>query len=103
MTTPGGHTIASLDLQTATDAEIWEISQFRQELPLEQRPEDPPTPIEVIAQWLRSRPPGQWRVGFVARDRDGQLSGYRVGGRKLKDTQKAHIRCSALGVKPQQR
>ena len=62
MTTPSGHTIASLDLQTATDAEIREISQFRQELALEQRPEDPPTPIEVIAQWLRSRPPGQWRM-----------------------------------------
>ena len=103
MTTPSGHTIASLDLQTATDAEIREISQFRQELALEQRPEDPPTPIEVIAQWLRSRPPGQWRVVFVARDRDGELAGYGVGARNLKDTQNAHIRWSEIAVKPQHR
>src|SRR5437867_8970997 len=103
MTTPSGYTIASLDLQTATDAEIREISQFRQELALEQRPEDPPTPIEVIAQWLRSRPPGQWRVVFVARDRDGELAGYGVGVRNLKDTQNAHIRWSEIAVKPQHR
>ncbi len=103
MTTPSAYTIASLDLQTATDAEIREISQFRQELALEQRPEDPPTPIEVIAQWLRSRPPGQWRVVFVARDRDGELAGYGVGVRNLKDTQNAHIRWSEIAVKPQHR
>jgi len=103
MTTPSGYKIASLDLQTATDAEIREISQFRQELALEQRPEDPPTPIDVIAQWLRSRPPGQWRVVFVARDRDGELAGYGVGARNLKDTQNAHIRWSEIAVKPQHR
>ncbi|HTD63471.1 MAG TPA: GNAT family N-acetyltransferase [Verrucomicrobiae bacterium] len=103
MTTPTGYTIVSLDLQTATDAEIREISQFRQELALEQRPEDPPTPIEVIAQWLRSRPPGQWRVVFVARDRDGELAGYGVGVRNLKDTQNAHIRWSDIAVKPAHR
>src|SRR2546430_13776947 len=103
MTTPGGHTIASLDLQTATDAEIREISQFRRELAPEQRPEDPPTPIEVIAQWLRSRPPGQWRVVFVARDRDGKLAGYGVGVRNLKDMQNAHIRWSEIAVKPRHR
>ena len=103
MTTPSGYTIASLNLQTATDAEIREISQFRQELALEQRPEDPPTPIEVIAQWLRSRPPGQWRVVFVARDRDGELAGYGVGARNLKDTQNSHIRWSEIAVKPQHR
>src|SRR5438445_2950178 len=103
MTTPSGYKIASLDLQTATESEIREISQFRQELALEQRPEDPTTPIDVIAQWLRSRPPGQWRVVFVARDRDGELTGYGVGARNLKDTQNAHIRWSEIAVKPQHR
>src|SRR5947207_4005367 len=103
MTTPSGHTIASLDLQTATDEEIGEIAQFRQELAIEQRPEDPPTPLEVIAQWLRARPPGQWRVVFVAHDRAGKLAGYGVGARNLKDTQNAHIRWSEIAVKPEHR
>ncbi len=103
MTTPNGYTIAPLDLETATDEEIGEIAQFRQELAIEQRPEDPPTPLEVIAQWLRARPPGQWRVVFVAHDRAGKLAGYGVGARNLKDTQNAHIRWSEIAVKPEHR
>src|SRR5205823_442621 len=103
MTNPPGYSIESVDLQTATKAEIQEIAQFRQDLALEQRPEDPPTPIEVITQWLRARPPGQWRVVFVARDRDLKLAGYGVGARNLKDTQNAHIRWSEIAVKPEHR
>src|SRR6266568_3748029 len=99
MTDPSGYSIEPLDLQTATDAEIHEIAQFRQELALEQRPEDPPTPIDVITQWLRARPPGQWRVVFVARDHEGHLAGYGVAARNLKDTQNAHIRWSEIAVK----
>src|SRR5437773_2284881 len=81
MTKPPGYSIESVDLQTATNAEIQEIAQFRQDLALEQKPEDPPTPIEVITQWLRARPPGQWRVVFVARDREWSEAapkGYRL-------------------------
>src|SRR5437762_2208185 len=103
MTNPPGYSIESVDLQTATNAEIQEIAQFRQDLALEQKPEDPPTPIEVITQWLRARPPGQWRVVFVARDRDLKLAGYGVGARNLKDTQNAHIRWSEIAVKPEHR
>lgn len=103
MATPSGYAIASVDLQSTTDAEIQEIAQFRQELAVEQRPEDPPTPLEVIAQWLRARPPGQWRVVFVARDRNGKLAGYGVGARNLKDSQNAHIRWSEIAVKPEHR
>src|SRR5438270_10901497 len=101
MTNPPGYSIESVDLQTATDSEIQEIAQFRQDLALEQRPEDPPTPIEVITQWLRARPPGQWRVVFVARDRDLKLAGYGVVVRNLKDTQNAHIRLSEISVIPE--
>src|SRR5205814_1179434 len=103
MTNLPGYSIESVDLQPATNAEIQEIAQFRQDLALEQKPEDPPTPIEVITQWLRARPPGQWRVVFVARDRDLKLAGYGVGARNLKDTQNAHIRWSEIAVKPEHR
>jgi GNAT superfamily N-acetyltransferase len=103
MTEPSGYTIEPADLQTATAAEIQEIARFRQELALEQRPEDPPAPLEVIAQWLRARPPGQWRAVFVARDRGGKLAGYGVASRNLKDTQNAHICWSEIAVKAEHR
>src|SRR5256885_16156988 len=100
MRTPNGYTIEPADLQTATDAEVVEIAQFRQELAVEERPEDPPTPLKVIEQWLRARPPGQWRAIFVARDSGGGLAGYGVAARNLKDTENAHIRWSEIAVKP---
>jgi len=49
------YTIETVDLGTATDAAVLEIAQFRRELALEQRPEDPPTPLEVIARIARKR------------------------------------------------
>ena len=103
MPPPRGYTIEALDLQTATDDEVAEIAQFRQELAIEQRPEDPPTPLPVIEQWLRSRPPGQWRAIFIARDGAGKLAGYGVGARNLKDTDNPHIRWSEIAVKPEHR
>jgi mycothiol synthase len=103
MRTPRGYTIEPVDLQTATDAEVLEIAQFRQELALEERPEDPPTPLKVIEQWLRARPPGQWRAIFLARDTAGRFVGYGVAARNLKDTENAHIRWSEIAVKPQHR
>ena len=103
MSIPSDYTIEPADLQTATDAEVQEIAQFRQDLALEQRPEDPPTPLAVITQWLRARPPGQWRAIFVARDRAGRLAGYGVAVRNLKDTENAHIRWSEIAVKPEHR
>src|SRR2546430_14183566 len=103
MRTPRGYTIEPVDLQTTTDAEVTEIAQFRQELAIEERPEDPPTPLPVIEQWLRARPPGQWRAIFVARDSGGGLAGYGVAARNLKDTENAHIRGSEIAVKPQHR
>jgi mycothiol synthase len=103
VSTPSGYSIEPVDLVSATDPEVQEIAQLRQELALEQRPEDPPTPLEVIAQWLRARPPGQWRVVFVARDRGTRLAGYGVGVRNMKDTDNPHIRWSEIAVKPQDR
>ena len=103
MSTPSGYTIEPADLQTATDAEVQEVSQFRQELALEERPEDPPTPLVVITQWLRARPPGQWRAIFLARDPAGRLAGYGIAARNLKDTENAHIRWSEIAVKPEHR
>jgi len=103
MAKPSDYTIETLDLQAATDAEVQEVAQFRQELALERKPEDPATPLEVIAQWLRSRPPGQWRVVFVARDGGSRLAGYGVGVRNLKDTDNPHIRWSEIAVKPKHR
>ena len=100
---PGGYTIESADLQTLSDAEVEEAAQFRQELALEERPEDPPTPLVVITQWLRARPPGQWRAIFLARDRAGRLAGYGIAARNLKDTGNAHIRWSEIAVKPEHR
>jgi GNAT superfamily N-acetyltransferase len=103
MASTNDYTIVPVDLQAATDAEVQEIAQFRQELAIEQRPEDPPTPLGVIAQWLRSRPPGQWRAVFIARDHGSRLAGYGFGARNLKDTENAHIRWSEIAVKPQHR
>src|SRR5437773_4267542 len=103
MRTPRGHTIEAVDLQTATDAEVTEIAQFRQELAIEDKPEDAPPPLPVIEQWLRARPPGQWRAIFIARDGGGGLDGYGVAARNLKDTENAHIRWSEIAVKPQHR
>lgn len=103
MRPPSGYTIEPADLQTATDTEVEEIAQLRQELAIEERPEDPPTPLEVITRWLRARPPGQWRAIFLARDRAGRLAGYGIAGRNLKDTENAHIRWSEIAVKPEHR
>src|SRR5437763_8446113 len=103
MRIPNGYTIEPTDLQTATDAEVVEIAQFRQELAVEERPEDPPTPLYVIEQWLRARAPGQWRAIFVGRDSGGELAGYGVAARNLKDTQNARIRWSEIAVKPRHR
>jgi GNAT superfamily N-acetyltransferase len=103
MATPREYAIEAVDLQTATNGEVKEIARFRQELAIEERPEDPPTPLEVIEQWLRARPPGQWRAIFVARDSAGGLAGYGVTARNLKDTENAHIRWSEIAVKPRHR
>ena len=103
MATPREYAIEAVDLQTATNAEVKEIARFRQELAIEERPEDPPTPLDVIEQWLRARPPGQWRAIFLARDGGGGLAGYGVAARNLKDTENAHIRWSEIAVKPHHR
>src|SRR5437868_2522717 len=100
---PGITYLPVASMRLATAAEVVEIAQFRQELALEERPEDPPTPLNVIEQWLRARPPGQWRAIFVGRDSGGELAGYGVAARNLKDTQNAHIRWSEIAVKPRHR
>ncbi len=103
MARPSDYRIEPVDLQAATDAEVQEIAQFRQDLALEERPEDPPTPLVVITQWLRARPPGQWRAIFLARDRASRLAGYGIAARNLKATENAHIRWSEIAVKPEHR
>src|SRR5256885_14701539 len=101
MQPPNGYTTEPADLQTATDAEVVEIAQFRQELAVEERPEDPPTPLKVIEQWLRARPPGQWRAILVARDSSGGLDCYGVAARNLKDNLNGHIRWVLIVVQTQ--
>ena len=100
---PNGYAITPVDLATATDAEVAEAAKLRQELMLERTPEDPPAPIEVIAQLLRARPPGQWRAVFLARDQQGELAGYGVAGRNLKDAENAHVRWSDVAVQREHR
>ena len=97
------YAIEPADLQTATDEEVMEAARLRQELAIERTPEDPPAPLEVIAQQLRARPPGQWRAIFLARDRQGRLAGYGIAGRNLKDAENAHIRWSDVAVRPDHR
>ena len=103
MRTPDGYTIVPADLVTASDAEVTEAAQLRQDLARERVPEDPPAPLEVIAQQLRAMPPGQWRAIFLARDRDGKLAGYGVAARNLEDKDNAHIRWSDVAVVPKHR
>jgi mycothiol synthase len=97
------YTIAPADMETATDDEVMEAARLRQELSIERTPEDPPAPLEVIAQQLRARPPGQWRAIFLARDSGGMLAGYGIAGRNLKDVENAHIRWSDIAVRPEHR
>ena len=103
MVTPKGYTIDPADMQTATEAEVLEAARLRQELALEQTPEDPPAPLEVIAQQLRARPPGQWRAVFLARDHGGKLAGYGIAAHNLKDAENPHIRWSEVAVRPEHR
>lgn len=103
MKTPNGYTIAPADLERATDAEVTEAAKLRQELMLERTPEDPPTPVELIVQLLRARPPGQWRAVFLARDQKGRLAGYGVAARNLKDTENTHVRWSEIAVQREHR
>ena len=103
MRTPDEYTIAPADISTMSDAEVTEAAQLRQDLARERVPEDPPAPLEVIAQQLRAMPPGQWRALFLARDRGGALAGYGIAGRNLEDRDNAHIRWSEVAVAPKHR
>ena len=98
MRTPDAYTITPADVATMNDAEVTEAAQLRQDLARERVPEDPPAPLEVIAQQLRAMPPGQWRALVVARDREGKLAGYGIAGRNLEDKSNAHIRWSEVAV-----
>src|SRR5437588_11349185 len=71
MTIPAGYRVDQIDLASASDDEVRDAARLRQELVREQRPEDPPTPVEIIAQQLRANPPGSWRATLLARDNAG--------------------------------
>jgi len=103
MTIPAGYRVDQIDLASASDDEIRDAPRLRQELVREQRPEDPPTPVEIIAQQLRANPPGSWRATFLARDNAGTLVGYAIAHRNLKDTNNAHIRWCDVAVKEEHR
>ena len=103
MSTASGYTITQVDLQKVSDAELNETAEFRRELLSERVPEDPPAPLEVIAQQLRAMPPGQWRATFIARDKAGKVAGYGVAGRNLEDKDNQHIRWSDVAVRPAHR
>lgn len=103
MSTPGGYRIEPADLATASDTDVIEAAQLRQDVARERVPEDPPAPLDVIAQQLRAMPPGQWRAIFLARDRSGALAGYGVAARNLEDKDNAHIRWSEVAVAPKHR
>src|SRR5438132_328205 len=103
MTIPAGYRVDQTDLASASDDEVRDAARLRQELVREQRPEDPPTPVEIIAQQLRANPPGSWRATFLARDNAGTLVGYAIAHRNLKDTNNAHIRWCDVAVKEEHR
>lgn len=96
------YAIAPADMVTATDDEVMETARLRQELSIERTPEDPPAPLEVIAQQLRAP------AGAVAHDlpRSGfrrKAGRYGIAGRNLKDAENAHIRWSDIAVRPEHR
>ena len=103
MDVPAGYTITRVDVPNASDAEIEEVARLRQRLGQERVPEDPPTPIAIIAQRTRANPPGRWRAAFLARDAKGALAGYGVTERNLEDKDNAHIRWSDIGIAPEHR
>jgi GNAT superfamily N-acetyltransferase len=103
VTAPGGYTIAKVDLQRLSDAELTEAAEFRREILSERVPEDPPAPVDVIAQEMRAMPPGQWRATFLARDGAGKIAGSGIAGRNLKDRENQHIRWSDVAVRKEHR
>jgi mycothiol synthase len=100
---PDGYTIEQVDLQKIDDAELSEAADLRREILTERVPEDPPAPLEVVAQEMKAITPGHWRASFVARDRAGKLAGYGIAGRNLEDRNNQHIRWSDVGVRKEHR
>lgn len=103
MNTPNGYAVFRSDRARASDAEIREAAALIQAMNVERVPEDPPTPIEVIAQRLRASVPGQWQGTFGARDASGALVGSSFVGWDKNDPANAHVRWTEVNVLPAHR
>src|SRR5260370_20649942 len=103
MKTPAGYTIAETDLATASDEQIAEAARLLQAQNHERVPEDPLTPIEVIAQRIRASTPNQWRATFGARDASGALVGSSFVGWNKNEPENAHARWTEVNVLPDHR
>jgi len=100
MNTPKGITLARIELESRSDAELAEAARFQQQMNSERVPEDPPTPIEAIVQRLRAHTPGQWRAIFAARDASGTLVGSGFVGWNKNEPENAHARWTEVNVLP---
>jgi len=103
MKTPTGYTLAETDLATASDEQIAEAARLLQAQNHERVPEDPLTPIEVIAQRIRASTPNQWRATFAARDASGKLVGSSFVGWNKNEPENAHARWTEVNVLPAHR
>jgi GNAT superfamily N-acetyltransferase len=103
MKTPTGYTITETDLATASDEQIAEAARLLQAQNHERVPEDPLTPIEVIAQRIRATTPNQWRATFAARDASGKLVGSSFVGWNKNEPENAHARWTEVNVLPAHR
>lgn len=101
--TPSEYRIERVDMSKIGDTELDELARLRQEVAKERVPEDPPSPLAIIAQQLRANVPGQWRAPFVARDASGRAAGYGYTQRNLEDKDNAHIRWTEVAVAPPHR
>jgi GNAT superfamily N-acetyltransferase len=103
MNTPSGYAIVRVETETLPDDKIFEAAELFQRMNLERVPEDPATPLEVIAQRIRATTPNQWRALFVARDRTGTLAGSAFVGWNKNEPENAHARWSEVNVLPEHR
>lgn len=67
-TTSPASAIEQLDLATMRDEELRALARFRQVLDRERVPEDPPTPLDLVARRLRNRPPTLKPLDWVVRE-----------------------------------
>jgi GNAT superfamily N-acetyltransferase len=103
MNTPSGYAIVRIDPEKLSHEQLMEAARLYQRMHQERVPEDPPTPLEVIAQRVSATTPNQWRAVFVARDRSGSLAGVAFVGYNKNEPENAHARWTEVNVLPEHR